>query len=87
MTHRPVRPSALGQDWNSYPNLTHTKSTLSQALGFRLRLWETGSSPGEGGEDLGLEYLRTLLGPPQSCLKEADCGQALVPRNGCVCVC
>lgn len=36
MTHRPVRPSALGQDWNSYPNLTHTKSTLSQALGFRL---------------------------------------------------
>lgn len=27
---------ALEQDWNSYPNLTHTKSTLSQALGFGL---------------------------------------------------
>lgn len=86
MTHRPVRPSALGQDWNPYPNLTNTKSTLGQALGFRLGCGRRGSSPGDVG-DLGLENLRTLQGPPQSCLKKADCGQALVPRNGCVCVC
>lgn len=85
MTHRPVRPSALGQDWNSYLN-TYQKYPEPGSW-VQARLWETGSSPGEGGEDLGLEYLRTLLGPPQSCLKEADCGQALVPRNGCVCVC
>lgn len=36
VTHRPIRLSALEQDWNSYPNSTHSQSTLSRALGFRL---------------------------------------------------
>lgn len=66
--------------------MTHTNGTPNWALGVRLSCGRQRFSPGEGG-DLGLEYLRTLQGPLQSCLEKADCGQAFVPRNGCVCVC